>query len=136
MQEVVARYEVTLDEARSSLGDYGAVLWTHGMFSPKDEGIRVIASSLGVSVDKIGVAEASAVQKLLSGQEPPESLLGLLPRDGSRLLVVCMAGGTSLQVAQILTKKGIRTESLVGGISALSAVQGRQIPDLVQLARG
>ena len=39
--------QVTLREAASSIGEYGGVVWAHNMFVPREEGIRVMASSLG-----------------------------------------------------------------------------------------
>jgi cysteine synthase A len=127
-------HEVSLEEARTSLEDYGGILWAHGMFSPKEEGKELIATSLGVGDDKVHVATARDVNTLLATQRIPDGLRELLPeKNGKALLVVCMVGGTSLQVAKILEEKGIRAVSLVGGITGLSG--GRQIPELVQVAR-
>ncbi len=133
--ETTRRYEVTLQEASSGLADYGQVLWTHAMFVPKEEGIKLIASSLGCDEGKVKVVRAQDVQTLISTQEIPESMNRLLPRDKPKLLLVCMAGATSLNVAQLLAKRGIQAESLTGGIMSLSEASGRQPPDLVQMAR-
>ncbi len=133
--ETARRYEVTLQEASSSLENYGEVLWTHAMFVPKEEGIRLIASSLGCDEGKVKVVRAQDVQTLISTQEIPENMSRLLPKDKPRLLLVCMAGATSLSVAQLLTKKGLQAESLTGGIMSLPGASGREPPDLVQIAR-
>ncbi len=130
------RLEVPLEEAVARLADYGSVLWTHGMFAPKEEGKKLIASSLGLEESKIEVATALEVNTLFTTQDVPESLRKVLQiNNGRTLLVVCMVGGTSLQVAKILERKGIRAESLSGGITGLSERSGRQISDLVIVAR-
>ncbi|MEX2348771.1 MAG: cysteine synthase, partial [Nitrosopumilaceae archaeon] len=49
-------------------------------------------------------------------------------------LLVCMAGNTSLMAVRVLAGKGIVTESLTDGISALSQEKGKQIAQLVRLA--
>ncbi len=126
--------EVTVDEANSSIADYGEVLWTHAMFVPKEEGVKLVASSLGCDESKVKIATAQDVQKLLSTDEIPEGINRLLPKDKHRTLLVCMAGGTSLKVAQVLAKKGIGASSLSGGIMGLSESMGKDPQDLVQIA--
>ncbi len=126
--------EVTLDEANSSIAHYGEVLWTHAMFVPKDEGVKLVASSLGCDESKVKIATAQDVQKLLSTEEIPEGINSLLPKDKHKTLLVCMAGGTSLKVAQVLAKKGIEASSLTGGIMGLSESIGKDPQDLVQIA--
>src|SRR5213594_4227403 len=39
------KYEVSIDEARSSIEQYDSILWTHTAYAPKNEGIQLIASS-------------------------------------------------------------------------------------------
>ena len=129
------RFEVTLQEASSAKGEYANVLWTHGMFVPKEEGIKLIASSLGVAEDRIKIVDVKDVESIVLTQEIPETVKNLFPPDGKSLLV-CMAGGTSLRVAQILAKKGIEAESLTGGIVSMSANSGKKPPELVQVAHG
>ncbi len=132
--ETTARYEVTLQEASSTLEDYGDVLWTHTMFAPRDEGIKLIASSLGCNESKIKVARAQDIDALISTQQIPQTLQNLIGTDKPKHLLVCMVGGTSFAVAQLLAKKGIQAESLVGGIMSLSETSGKQPPQLVQMA--
>jgi cysteine synthase/rhodanese-related sulfurtransferase len=129
-------YEVSLREAASSLHEYAGVLWAHGMFAPKEEGIRLLASSLGCDEGRIKVASARDVQALLSSQQVPEGIRGILPDAGRRVLIVCLAGGTSLRVAQILGTKGFKAESLTGGIASLSQASSKPPASLVQMARG
>ncbi len=129
------RDQVRLDEAASAIGDYGGILWAHNMFVPRPEGMKVIASSLGCEEAAVKVADVRDVQSVLNGREPSEEFEKLLPKDGKPLLVVCMAGNTSLMLAKVLERKGVAAESLVGGITALPASRGRQPFDLVQIAR-
>ena len=127
--------EVTLSQASSSVADYGEVLWTHGMFVPKEDGIKLVASSLGCDESKIKVARVSDVQELISTEKIPDNISNILPKDNRKVLLVCMAGGTSLRVAQILAAKGTLGQSLTGGIMSLSENSKKQPSDLVQMAR-
>lgn len=129
------RAEVNLEEAIQSSADYAEVLWTHGMFTPTDAGIELIASSLGVGADKVKVARVRDVQALISRGEIPAGVQEMLPGNRRKILVVCMAGNTSLRAAQVLAKKGIEAESLTGGITALSQKKGKQPAELVRVAR-
>lgn len=129
------RFEVTFEEARSKMPDYGEVLWTHTMFVPKEEGIKLIASSLGCEESRIKVARAQDVQTLISTQELPETMKSLLPKDKRGLLLVCMAGQTSLRVAEILAMKGTEAVSITGGIMNVAEAGDKNPSDLVQIAR-
>ena len=129
------RDQVRLEEAASSIGGYGRVLWAHNMFVPREEGIRAIASSLGCQEDAVKVADVRDVQAVLNGREPSEEFERLLPADDRPVLVVCVAGNTSLMLAKVLERRGVAAESLVGGISGLPASRGKQPFDLVQMAR-
>jgi len=138
--EVVARRgrrdQVRLDEAASAIGEYGGVIWAHNMFVPRPEGVRMIAKSLGCSESAVRVAGVRDVQAVLNGGNPSEEFENLLPKDGRPVLVVCMAGNTSLMLANVLERRGVAAESLVGGITGLPASRGRQPFDFVQMARG
>ncbi|HZY47327.1 MAG TPA: pyridoxal-phosphate dependent enzyme [Candidatus Bathyarchaeia archaeon] len=127
--------EVTLPEASSAITDFGEVLWTHGMFVPKEDGIKLMAASLGCDEKKIRVARASDVQDLISTEKIPSSIQNILPKDNRKVLLVCMAGGTSLRVAQVFAASGIQSQSLTGGIMNLSEASKKQPSDLVQMAR-
>jgi cysteine synthase/rhodanese-related sulfurtransferase len=129
------RDQVRLDEAASAMAEYGGVIWAHNMFVPKVEGIRAIASSLGCDESTIRVAGVADVQAVLNGREPSGDFEALLPKDDRPVLVVCMAGNTSLMLAKVLERRGVAAESLVGGITGLPAAKGKQPTDLVQIAR-
>jgi rhodanese-related sulfurtransferase len=127
--------EVTLPQASSNMSDYDEVLWTHGMFVPKEDGIKLLASSLGCDESKIKVAMVADVQALISTDKISDNVRNILPKDNRKVLLVCMAGGTSLRVAQILSSNGILGQSLTGGIMSLSENSKKQPSDLVQMAR-
>jgi cysteine synthase len=130
------RDQVRLDEAAPAIKEYGGVMWAHNMFVPREEGIGVIASALGCDRSLVKVADSKDVQAVLNGGEPSEGFENLLPRDGRPLLVVCMAGNTSLMLAKVLERRGVAAESLVGGITGLPGARERQPFELVRLARG
>jgi len=134
LRETPQAFEVTLKEAAAGQSEYVQVLWTHVAFVPKDEGIKLIASSLGCEESKVKIARAEDVQRLLSTGEIPEAMRMILPKKDAKLLLVCMVGGTSLRVAELLEAKGIVARSLTGGITGLPAAIGREPPDLIQLA--
>src|SRR6266852_1911779 len=127
--------EVNVQEANSNQPSYGEVLWTHAMFVPRDEGIKLVADALGCDKNKVKVATARDVQALITTEKIPAGINALLPRDKSKTLLVCMAGGTSLRVAEVLTKNGVGAQSLTGGIMNLSQTSNKQPEDLVQVAR-
>jgi cysteine synthase len=126
--------QVTLRDAAANIGGYGGVVWTHNMFVPKPEGIRAIASSLGCDESIIKVADVSDVQSVLNGSEPSEDFGKLLPAGKRPLLVVCMAGNTSLRLAKVLERTGAEAESLIRRISALPGARGMQPLELVSVA--
>lgn len=129
------RLDVPLQEAVSNIRSYNRVLWIHTMYTPRKEGIELIANSLGVDESKISVPKASDVERLLATQKIPKELDDALGGgDNSKALLVCMMGNTSLRVAEVLAEKGIAAESLTGGISALSQDKDKQISELVRIA--
>jgi len=128
------RDQVRLDEAASAIEDYAGVVWVHNMFVPRAEGIRVIASSLRCDESEVKVADVRDVQAVLNGGDPSEEFEKLLPRDDRSILVVCMAGNTSLMLAKVLERRGIAAESLIGGIVGLPESRGKQPFELVQIA--
>jgi cysteine synthase A len=129
------RLEVPLEEAVSNIRNYDRVIWIHTMYTPRKEGIELIANSLGVDESKISVPKASEVERLLATQKVPEELDGALGGgNNGKTLLVCMMGNTSLRVAEVLAEKGIAAESLTGGISALSQDKGKELSELVRIA--
>jgi cysteine synthase/rhodanese-related sulfurtransferase len=129
------RLEIPLEEAVSNIRNYDRVIWIHTMYTPRKEGIELIANSLGVDQNKISVPKASEVERLLTTQKIPEEIDNALggENDGNTLLV-CMMGNTSLRVAEVLAEKGITAKSLTGGISALSQDKGKELSELVRIA--
>ena len=81
------------------------------------------------------VAVVSDVQAVLNGGEPSAEFERLLPTEDRPMLIICIAGNTSLMLAKVLERRGVAAESLVGGITGLPASKGRQPFDLLQPAR-
>jgi len=121
------RIQVSLDEASSSVQDYDKIIRINNSYTPKEEGIEMIAKSLGVEKEKIEIQKASTINQLLSTQQIPEDLSKELEGSKGKSLLICMAGNTSLMTAQILASKGVATESLNGGITNLPEGQGKKI---------
>ena len=128
------RIQVSLQEAVSNINDYDKIIWVHTQYTPREEGIEMIAKSLGVDKNKISVPKARDVEWLLEKQQIPEELNKALEGSHGKSLLVCMAGNTSLMAVRVLADKGIVTESLTGGISALSQGKGKQISELIRVA--
>jgi cysteine synthase/rhodanese-related sulfurtransferase len=127
------RLEINRQEAVSDIGSYDKIIWIHTMYTPQEEGIKLIANSLGVDQSKILVPKARDVERLVMTQEIPKEMEAALGGDGKALLV-CMMGNTSLMAAKVLAGKGIVAQSLTGGISALSQEKGKPISELVRMA--
>ena len=134
MEEKQRSLQVPMQEAVSNIGNYDRIVWIHTMYTPRKEGIELIAKALGVDESKIVVPKAREIEQLLATQNIPPELDKALGGSGAKPLLVCMMGNTSLRAAEVLAHKGIMAESLNGGISALSAGKGKQIPELVQMA--
>ena len=128
------RAQVSLQEAASNVSDYDRVIWIHAQYTPKEEGLELIAKSLGVDKEKISVPKARTVNQLLATQQIPEELSKALQGSKGKSLLVCMAGNTSLMAVKVLAGKGIVTESLKGGISELPQAKGKPIPELIKVA--
>ena len=121
---------VSVEDA--SAADYDNIVWVHTQYAPKEEGIEIIAKSLGVDKSKITVPKASTVSALLSTQQVPDELGAKLK---GKSLLVCMAGNTSLMTAQVLASKGIATQSLNGGITNLPEGRGKDPGQYMQVAQ-
>lgn len=128
------RLKVNLQEAVSDITDYDRVVWIHTQYTPTEEGIEMIANSLGVDKKKIYVPKARDVERLLMTREIPKELDSALGGSDEKSLLVCMMGNTSLMVAQALADKGFTAESLNGGINTLSQGKGLPISLLVRIA--
>jgi cysteine synthase/rhodanese-related sulfurtransferase len=134
IQQKQKRLEVPLQEAVSNIKNYDRVVWIHTMYTPRKEGIEMIAKTLGIDESKVYVPKASEVEQLLMTQQIPRELDKALGGPDAKPLLVCMMGNTSLRVAQVLGQKGIVAESLTGGINTLSQGKGKQISELVRMA--
>ena len=134
LQQKQKRLEVQLNDAVSNIGDYDRVVWIHSMYTPRKEGIEMIAKTLGIDESKIYIPKAREVEQLLMTQEIPKEMEKSLGGPDSKPLLVCMMGNTSLRVAQVLARKGIVAESLTGGINTLSEGKGKEISELVRIA--
>ena len=129
------RIQVSLDEAASDVEEYDKIIWVHTQYTPKEEGIEMIAKSLGVDKSKISIPKASTINQLLSTQQVPDELNKELEGTKGKSLLICMAGNTSLMATQVLASKGIVTESLNGGITNLPEGQGKNPGEYIQIAR-
>jgi rhodanese-related sulfurtransferase len=129
--------EVTLEGAKSNPEKYGGVIWTHTGYAPTDEGLKLIASSLGRSELPVRVAKAGDVVQLVTGHDVTPGLREVLDGDPAKrpVLLVCMAGNTSLRVAQLLAEKGVRAQSLSGGITKLAQSSRKPLQQLVKPAK-
>ena len=123
--------QVSVQEANAS--GYDKVIWIHAQYTPRDEGIELIAKSLGIDKDKISIPDARTAQELLATPQIPDALSKDLEGD-SKPLLVCMAGKTSLMAAKVLAGKGVMTDSLIGGITQLPEGQTKQLSQLIKEA--
>lgn len=127
--------QISLQDAASSVDNYDKIIWVHTQYTPKEEGIEIIAKSLGVDKSKIAIPKARTVNELLSTQKIPDDLSKELEGTKGKSLLVCMAGNTSLMTAQVLASKGITTQSLSGGITNLPEGRIKNPGEYIQIAR-
>ena len=126
---------ISLEDAASVASEYDRIVWVHTQYTPKEEGIEMIAKSLGVDKSKIAVPKAGTINTLLSTQQVPEELSKEFNGSNGKSLLVCMAGNTSFMTAQVLASKGIVTQSLNGGITDLPEGRGKNPGEYIQIAR-
>lgn len=126
---------ISLEDAASVASEYDRIVWVHTQYTPKEEGIEMIAKSLGVDKSKIAVPKAGTINTLLSTQQVPEELSKEFDGSNGKSLLVCMAGNTSFMTAQVLASKGIVTQSLNGGITDLPEGRGKNPGQYIQIAR-
>ena len=125
---------ISLEDAASVANDYDRVIWVHTQYTPREEGIDIIAKSLGIDKSKISIPKARTINELLTRQEIPEDLSKELDGSKGKSLLVCMAGNTSLMTAQVLASKGIVTQSLNGGITNLPEGRGKSPGEYIKIA--
>ncbi|WP_048097232.1 pyridoxal-phosphate dependent enzyme [Candidatus Nitrosarchaeum limnium] len=126
--------QISLQEAVSNANEYDRIIWVHTQYTPREEGIEVIAKSLGVDKSKISIPKARTINQLLATQQIPEELSNDLKGTKGKSLLVCMAGNTSLMAVNILASKGIVTQSLNGGITNLPEGRNRNLGELIKAA--
>ena len=126
---------ISLEDAASVASEYDRIVWVHTQYTPKEEGIEMIAKSLGVDKSKIAVPKAGTINTLLSTQQVPDELSKEFDGSNGKSLLVCMAGNTSFMTAQVLASKGIVTQSLNGGITDLPEGRGKNPGEYIQIAR-
>jgi len=133
--------EVTVESAKAKPERFDTIVWTHMGYIPSEEGSNLIASILGQPGVAVKVASPNDVVRLITTQDVPTGLKAMLDGEraggasGKRALLVCMAGGTSLRAAQVLEAKGIKSQSLTGGITRLAQINHRPLPALVKPAQ-
>jgi len=127
--------KISVEDAAAVAEDYDNIIWVHSQYTPKDEGIEIIAKSLGVDKSKITIPKASTINNLLSTQQVPEELKNEFDGSKGKSLLICMAGNTSLMAAQVLASKGITTQSLNGGITNLPEGRGKNPGEYIEIAR-
>lgn len=133
--------QVSAAQAASAASSYDRIVWVHTRYAPREEGIEMLAASLGVDKSRIEVPAAKSVEEMLSTRSIPDSLKGVLGGGegqggggGGRALLVCMAGNTSMAAAGVLASKGVAADSLEGGITGLPAGIGRSPGEYVKAA--
>ncbi len=126
---------ISLEDAATVANDYDKIIWVHTQYTPRQEGIEMIAKSLGVDKSKISIPKAATINNLLSTQQIPEELSKEFDGTKGKSLLVCMAGNTSLMTAQVLASKGVITQSLNGGITNLPEGKGKNPGEYIQIAR-
>jgi len=125
---------ISVEDAASIAEDYDRIIWVHTQYTPREEGIELIAKSLGVDKSKIFVPKARTIGELLQTQQIPDELKKELDGTKGKSLLVCMAGNTSLMTAQVLASKGIITQSLNGGITNLPEGRGKNPGEFIKAA--
>ena len=128
-EDLEGKLEVTLDQARAHFGEYGAVVWTHPGYVPNAEGAKLVVAALseGEGAAPMEVASVADVAQTVATRQLPPGLKRLVEKGQGRVLLVCMSGNTSLRVAQVLAEKGIRAQSLTGGIAGIAQGNGRPV---------
>ena len=124
--------QVSVEQAAAEASSYGKVVWVHMQYAPREEGIEMLASSLGVDRSKIVVPTAGEAREMITTRQVPDSIREAA--GGGKVLCVCMAGNTSMAAAGVLAGKGMAADSLEGGITGLPAGAGRSPGEYVRAA--
>ena len=132
--EAGPRLQISLEDAASAADGYDRIIWVHSQYTPREEGIDLIARSLGVDKSKISIPKAGTVGRMLMTQQVPEEIKRELQGEKGKSLLVCMAGNTSLMASKVLAKNGITAQSLNGGITDLPEGRGRHPGEFIRPA--
>ena len=124
--------QVSVEQAAAAASSYGKVVWVHMQYAPREEGIEMLASSLGIDRSKIVVPTAGEAREMITTRQVPDSIREAA--GGGKVLCVCMAGNTSMAAAGVLAGKGMAADSLEGGITGLPAGAGRSPGEYVRAA--
>src|SRR5579875_2391133 len=122
--ESLQRINISLDEASKAGTEFSQIIWTHPSYVPKPEALDLIASSLGVSQAKVRVLHPAEVREILYSGELDHSTFKEDEIKKGKMLLVCIGGGNSLRMAELLTKKGAKAFSLEGGLVSISNSKG------------
>ena len=133
-EDLEGKLEVTVEQARDHIGEYGAVVWTHPGYRPNEAGEKMVVSALGEDSKPLEVVPAMDIARAVATQQFSQSLMGAVENKPGRVLLVCMSGNTSLRLAQMLSEKGIKAQSLMGGISGIARESGKPVLALVRQA--
>lgn len=130
--------QVSVEQAAAAASSYDRIVWVHMQYAPREEGIEMLASSLGVDRSKIVVPPASAAREMITTRQVPDSMRDAVGGGGGggggKVLFVCMAGNTSMAAAGVAAGKGVAADSLEGGITGLPAGAGRSPGEYVRAA--
>jgi cysteine synthase/rhodanese-related sulfurtransferase len=135
-ESLEGKLEVTLEQANAHLKEYGEVVWTHPGFAPNEEGVKLVMDALdgGGAGPNLEIASARDVALAVATHQLTPALKQIMEKSSGRVLLVCMSGSTSLQMARTLSEKGIKAQSLTGGIGLLARNSGRPVLALVRPA--
>lgn len=134
LESDVDNLQVSLDDVSSNADDYSRIIWVHPQYTPREEGVDIIARSLGVDASKIFIPKATAVGEMLMTQNIPEDIKSEIQDAKGKALLVCMAGKTSLMASKLLAKNGLVTQSLDGGITGLPESQNKAPTEYIRPA--
>jgi cysteine synthase A len=134
--ETEGKLEVTVQQAREHLDKYAAVVWTHPGYAPNEEGSRLVVASLGSGSETppLEIIPAMDVARAVMTKQLSPALTQKVDKRPKTVLLVCMSGNTSLRVAQLLVEKGIKGQSLIGGITNLARENGKPLQALIRPA--
>ena len=60
---IVTPAQVSQEEVASKASEYDKVIWVHTQYTPREEGIEILAKSLGIDKSKIVVPNARTAQQ-------------------------------------------------------------------------